>query len=121
MSIKVYATKKYSSDQKQFSFDTWEDQLHIKFEGAEPNEENDYDGGREIQVDLAESHKRVQLIADMPTLEATLRIARDSWNTYSDASITIRGGDESMITLEIDLDEYVFEQDELLAILGALI
>lgn len=122
MSIKVHATKRYSCDRKQFSFETWEDELHITFDGAaESSEENDYDVSREIQVNVQEFHKRVQLIADMPTLEATLRIARDSWNTHSDASITIRDGDGDTINLEIDLDEYLFEKDELLAILDALI
>lgn len=119
MEISMYASKGYSEHTERVAFQNWDDEISMRFI-QEPSEENDYDGNeRDVRVNLLELKKGLLLISEMPTLQTSLAINYDSWNTHTSERVNIRR-DEGKLVLEVGLDTYRFNQEELLAIVRTL-
>lgn len=117
MEIVMYADKRYSDKRSKFTFRTWEEDLLISFDGGvEPTYENDYDPSRKIEIDKWEFIKSVDLVTNVPNIETKVSMKRDSWNSYVEGNVSIRNV-QGLLVIEIENDEYAFEQEELLAVI----
>lgn len=123
MELTIKATKKYSDTWVYFTLHTYEERVYLKYKtDVEETEENDYNAHREIGIDKNGFTKLVGLIVKVPTITGKLSIEKDDWNTHANGEIEIKAeyDQEDTINLSIESDEYLFDANELFAIMDVL-